>query len=104
MNCCSNTSNKNGSDRNEHKAHSHPMWMMLLCCGAPIIILAVVSLLGTTLPGVKTFMISILPFICPVMMIVMIPMMLKGNRKADHNHNENALASNQLEEKRSIEK
>lgn len=99
MNCC-NHNNHNGHNNNnnnsggqKHKGHLSHMWMMLLCCGLPIILLAVVSLLGTALPGVRNVLISILPFMCPLMMVAMIPMMLRkgknneNDRSADHNDN-----------------
>jgi hypothetical protein len=65
------------------------MWMMALCCGTPLILLFVVSLLGASLPRLKATLITILPFICPVMMIGMIPMMFTHGKHDDNCHIEN---------------
>lgn len=79
MNCCNHNNNNNNRNSNGHGhgVHNHlgHMWMMLLCCGLPVIVLAVISLLGTGFPGVRTALYGILPFLCPVMMIAMLPMM-----------------------------
>lgn len=89
MNCCGNHHNNNNNNHEKppknkkpHGAHVHPMWMMALCCGAPIIMLAAISLLGSISPGTKTFLLSIVPYICPIMMLVMIPMMFFTNKKS----------------------
>jgi hypothetical protein len=74
------------------------MWMMALCCGAPLIILAIISLLGSIAPGTKAFLIGILPYICPIMMLVMLPMMFFGNRKCKHSCEE-AQDTRKIEEK-----
>jgi len=78
MNCCNNKNN------NSNNGHSHHMWMMILCCGAPILLLLIISLLGTNFTGIRVILAGILPFVCPIMMIIMIPMMFmkrKGNGK-----------------------
>ncbi len=71
MKCCDQNENKT----NKKKSHLNHIWMMLLCCGAPILVLFVISLLGTSFPGIKLALVSILPFLCPIMMLIMIPMM-----------------------------
>lgn len=104
MNCCGNHNHNDNDNHNQHEkakrhgTHGHPMWMMALCCGAPLIILAIITLLGSFAPGTKAFLISILPFICPVMMIAMLPMMFFGNRKSKHSC-EAATDTQQIEEK-----
>jgi len=50
------------------------MWMMVLCCGTPLLLLLIISLLGTGFSG-KIFLIGALPFICPILMLIMMPMM-----------------------------
>lgn len=81
MNCCHGNNNENksnGSHGHKHGGMSH-MLMMALCCGAPVIILLLVPLLakaGGT--GTATLLAGIAPFICPIMMLFMIPMMLKN--------------------------
>jgi hypothetical protein len=86
MNCCNNGGKvKLKKSKRPHKHMSH-MWMMVLCCGAPLILLLVISLLGASFSGLKLGLVGILPFICPVMMIAMIPMMLRrGKDTGGHN-------------------
>jgi hypothetical protein len=59
------------------------MWMMLLCCGAPIILLAIVSILGPSFAGLR----SVAPLLCPIMMVMMIPMMLRKDKSKGENSN-----------------
>lgn len=70
--------------QNKKKGHLSHLKMMALCCGAPILILFLLPLFGYT--GVLQ---RILPFLCPIMMIVMIPMMMRGHgnncsKESDH--------------------
>lgn len=82
MNCCDHNADGSNENNQKHKhahkgGHMSHMWMMALCCGAPIIILLAVFLLGSSLPGLKTVLLSIAPFLCPIMML---PMMLMHGR------------------------
>lgn len=93
MNCCDHNSNaSNGNNRNNKHAHkgghmSH-MWMMALCCGAPVILFFAASLFGSRLPELKAVLLSIAPFLCPIMMIGMIPIMFMHGRHSDNCHEE----------------
>jgi hypothetical protein len=75
--------------------------MMLLCCGAPVLLLLLLPAIGSFIPGASTVVGKIIPFLCPLMMLLMLPMMLKKN-KGDgngniHNHCEtNKIESNRL--------
>jgi hypothetical protein len=62
------------------------MWMMALCCGAPLLLLLAIFLFGASFPGLKLGLLSVLPFICPVMMIGMVPMMLRKDKHDDNGH------------------
>ncbi len=68
--------NKNGS----HKGH---MLHMILCCGLPLLILLVLPLFGY-----KGILQTIAPFICPVMMLVMMPMMMRNHGSGCHESSE----------------
>lgn len=65
--------NENGKKSNTLKH----ILMMVFCCGLPILILAILPFIniGT---GVKGAIAGITPFICPIIMLLMIPMMFKG--------------------------
>ncbi len=80
MNCHGSHSNTD----NKHKGHFSHMLMMVLCCSTPVIILLFVPfLLNNGASALAKPLAAIAPFICPIMMVFMIPMMLKG-----HKHNE----------------
>jgi len=78
MKCHGNNRDGNGKG---HKGHLSHMLMMALCCGAPIIILLLVPfLIKNGSSGIAKPLTVIAPFICPLMMVFMIPMMLKGGK------------------------
>lgn len=94
MNCCKNNNREeknlptesadqqNTHDHNDAKTskHSHKNHFLHLafCCGLPLLLL-----FGLPLIGYQGILLSIAPFICPIMMFLMMPMMMKG-----HNHRE----------------
>lgn len=71
------------------------MLMMSLCCGLPLLIVSVLPLIniGT---GFKAGLAALTPFICPLMMIFMIPMMFKGVKKEDCCRSKNEINENLL--------
>lgn len=83
MNCHDNKNSNN-------KSHSHSpikhLFHMILCCAAPILIVAVLPFLRIN-SGLRAAIAGITPFICPIMMFLMIPMMLKGMGK-DASHDD----------------
>lgn len=88
MNCHGNQDNNSRTNQHDtvrkgHKGHLSHMLMMALCCGAPILILLLVPLLTQTggSSGLSKLLLVIAPFICLIMMAVMIPMMLKGSKE-----------------------
>lgn len=82
MNCCGH--NDGHHDNRQKKGRMSHLWMMVLCCGAPLLALFLISFLGSGFPAVRTFLAPIVPFLCPVLMIGMILMMLmKGRRRDD---------------------
>lgn len=72
MNC---HGNKNGENK-KHNPIKH-MLMMVLCCGLPFLLVAVLPFLNIG-GGFKALITGITPFICPLMMLLMIPMMFRG--------------------------
>jgi len=91
MNCCKNnnseektlsTDQQNIHDDTDPKAskHSHKNHFLhlALCCGLPLLLL-----LGLPLIGYQGILLSIAPLICPIMMFVMMPMMMKGHDRKE---------------------
>jgi hypothetical protein len=79
MNCHGNHGDNGNRNEKGHKGHSSHMLMMVLCCGAPIMILLLLPLIAKIGgSGTATFLSRVAPFLCPLMMIFMIPMMFKG--------------------------
>ncbi len=80
MNCHGNHNDSGNNQNKKHKGHLSHMLMMALCCGAPIIILLLVPfLINNGGAAIAKPLATIAPFICPIMMVFMIPMMLKGH-------------------------
>lgn len=69
---------------NCHKNKKHSpikhMLMMVLCCGLPMLLVSLIPLIGVN-SSAKAFLGGIAPFICPLMMLIMIPMMIKGMKQ-----------------------
>lgn len=73
-------------NKDDNKGHNHSpikhMLHMIICCGLPILIFAALPFISRFSPGSSRILAGIAPFICPIMMIGMIPMMLgRGNNK-----------------------
>ncbi|MBU3114724.1 hypothetical protein [Clostridium lacusfryxellense] len=77
MNC---NEDKKSKQSNKHSPLKH-MVHMAICCGLPIAILFSLPLIIKVSPSIGSVVVRILPFICPVMMIFMIPMMMRGSKK-----------------------
>ncbi len=74
----------NNNDHKEQHGHSPIKHMihMVLCCGLPILIIALLPFISTFSPAISRILLVIAPFICPIMMIGMIFMMFgRGNNK-----------------------
>lgn len=78
--------NHNEDKKNDQGSHNHSplkhMLHMALCCGLPIIIIAALPLIKTASPDIAGILWKIAPFLCPLMMIFMMPSMFGGNKKA----------------------
>lgn len=80
MNCCNHNHKNDTHKKHSAKGPMSHMWMMALCCGAPLVLLGAVSLLGAGFPAVRAVLLNILPFVCPIMMVAMLPMMFMHGR------------------------
>lgn len=104
MNCHGNNNtggNKNGGG---HKGHIAHMLLMALCCGAPILIVLLLPLIGKIGgEGVSRTLGGIAPFLCPLMMIFMLPMMFRRNKNQDAEDNCHQNTQQMLPEEKSAE-
>jgi len=74
-------------NKGKHSSMKHIL-MMILCCGLPILLIAVLPFLKIGSTSFKVTLLSIIPFLCPLMMLFMIPMMLKGSKKDKSCHDD----------------
>ncbi|WP_097028484.1 hypothetical protein [Clostridium peptidivorans] len=81
----------NGENKGNHK-HSmlKHMLHMILCCGLPIVIIGLLPLITKFSPGAAGLLAIISPFICPLMMVGMMVMMMRGNKKGSCCDNKSA--------------
>ena len=70
------------NNTDKHKYGSHIIHM-LLCCGLPILIVGIIPIVATFSRETSRILSSIVPFLCPIMMLSMIPMMFAGRKKDD---------------------
>ncbi|PRR83666.1 hypothetical protein [Clostridium luticellarii] len=95
MNCHGNNSNETNST--SHSGIGH-MLMMILCCAIPLALVSILPFLGIA-PRFKILLASIAPFICPIMMFLMIPMMLMHSKK-NKTHNKIDDTANHIDVKK----
>lgn len=106
MSCHGNNNENNNQNKGTHN-HSpiKHLLHMILCCGLPILIFAALPFISRVSPGASRLLAVIAPFICPIMMIGMIPMMFGGgkNKKSSCCENKGNNDSTQLELNKPIE-
>jgi hypothetical protein len=78
---------------------------MAICCGLPIVIIGALPLIARLSPSVAGVLGKIAPFLCPLMMIAMLPMMFGNNKKGSccKDSNENQDVNKPLELNKSAE-
>ncbi len=100
MNC--HGDNKGKQEANNHSPLKH-MLHMAICCGLPILIIAALPLITKFSPGLGGTLAWIAPFLCPLMMLAMLPMMFGGNKKGSCCDNEKQDNNKPLELNKSAE-
>lgn len=78
MNC--HDENKEKKMVHKHSPLKHILHMAL-CCGLPIIIIGALPLITRFSPAGGEIIGRITPFLCPIMMLLMLPMMFRGSKK-----------------------
>ncbi|WML34056.1 hypothetical protein [Clostridium sp. OS1-26] len=77
MNCHEDKKQNQGNHKHSPLKH---MLHMIVCCGLPIIIIGLLPVITRFSPSAGNVIGRIAPFICPIMMIFMIPMMMSNNK------------------------
>jgi hypothetical protein len=72
--------NKGNKGKHKHNPMKH-MLHMLLCCGLPMIIVALLPLITKLSPGTAGFIGKVIPFLCPIMMVGMMFSMVGGSKE-----------------------
>jgi hypothetical protein len=78
MNCHDN--NKEKQTNQKHSPFKH-MIHMIICCGLPLIIMGLLPVIASFSPNAASTIGKIAPYLCPLMMIAMIPMMMGRGKK-----------------------
>ena len=99
--------NYNGDNKGKEGTHKHSplkhMLHMVLCCGLPIVIVGLLPLISRFSPGTGGVVAKIVPFLCPLMMIGMLPMMFSSNKKSSCCDDKNSSANKSLELNKPVE-
>ncbi|HYE09947.1 MAG TPA: hypothetical protein VEF53_07195 [Patescibacteria group bacterium] len=101
--------NCHGDKKGKQEQHKHSplkhMWHMILCCGLPIVIIGLLPLIARFSPAASGVLGLIAPFLCPIMMLLMLPMMFGKGKKGSccDNKNENHETDQELELNKSLE-
>jgi len=76
-----------GNSKNEKGSHNHSllkhMLHMAICCGLSIIIVGALPIIARFSPAAAGIIGMITPFLCPIMMLLMLPVMLRGDKKTN---------------------
>ena len=86
MNC--HGDNKEKKSNHNHSPIKHILHMVL-CCGLPIVILGLLPFISKLSPGVAGVLGLIAPFICPIMMGIVMFTMFGGKKKSNCCDNRN---------------
>lgn len=87
MNCHDNKNNNentgehNHNDNQKHKGHWLHMVLMVLCCAIPLLLIFALPLLNVENESLKNLMSGAIFLLCPLMHILMMPLMFKKDKK-----------------------
>lgn len=84
MSCHGNDEKKKNKDG--HNSMPHMLLMMVLCCSIPILLILAFTVFNIQYTGLMVSLVSVITFLCPLMMLFMIPMMLKGSKEDKSSH------------------
>jgi hypothetical protein len=79
MNCHEDHKGKQGAQKHSPMKQ---MLHMVFCCGLPIVIIGLLPLISRFSSSGGGVITRIVPFLCPIMMLFMLPMMFGSNKKS----------------------
>ncbi|WP_211245077.1 hypothetical protein [Sedimenticola selenatireducens] len=71
-----------GDKNKQNQFHTKHMWMMVLCCGIPIVGLLAIATIGISAPSLETFLL----LVCPIGMVGMMYMMHRDGHENSQSH------------------
>lgn len=80
MNCCNEENKQGHTDKPARKSHLSHMLMMVLCCGLPLVLIALVPTIASLNPAFGATVSKFAPLLCPILMIPMVVMMFRGHK------------------------
>ncbi|MCB1753468.1 MAG: hypothetical protein KDI74_17275 [Gammaproteobacteria bacterium] len=86
-----------GDKSKQNHSHAKHMWMMILCCGIPIVGFIAIATIGISAPSLETFLL----LVCPLGMVGMMYMMHRDGQKNSQSH---SCCTNEKEESHSSDK
>ncbi|MDF2884541.1 MAG: hypothetical protein K0R54_5108 [Clostridiaceae bacterium] len=99
MNCREENHEKHSTSKHNPIKH---LLHMILCCGLPIVIIGLLPVISRFSPSTGGVLARVVPFLCPIMMLSMLPMMLGGKKESSccDNKNHNVSEEKPLEMKK----
>lgn len=80
-----NSNDEKGVECNQGHGRLNHMLHMIICCGLPIILILSLPAISAFSPNTGRVISKVIPFLCPIMMIFMMPRMMGNNREnCDH--------------------
>ncbi|MDO8685837.1 MAG: DUF2933 domain-containing protein [Clostridiales bacterium] len=106
MNCHNDNNQAQNNHEKGHKGHGNHMLLMVLCCAIPIVLLLLLPVLRINIPALKRFLPYAVLLLCPLMHILMMPMMFRKDKKGENgqrhdlykNQDEHSLLVKQIED------
>lgn len=88
MNCYKKDSDRQDNAHDHKGRHMSHMLMMILCCGAPLLVLALLPLINRFIPGAANAVYLVVPLLCPLMML---PMLISSFKHEKDGHKQKSL-------------
>jgi hypothetical protein len=95
MNCHGNNEN-NQSKGNHKKGHILHILLMILCCAIPLLLFFVLPIFNIDNANLKNFMSGAILFLCPLMHLLMMPLMFGKDKDKEKEKDNTGFTENQI--------